>query len=655
MRRELSIDIETYCELDIRKVGAYRYANHESFEILLLAYAYDDEPVSIIDLAKGEILPLFLIHDIQSEDITKGITITAYNANFERTCLSSFFGQKLPPNAWDCTAVWASILGLPNTLGKVGEVLRLEEDQQKLKTGKALINYFCKPCKPTKRNQGRTRNLPEHDPEKWELFKEYCIGDVIAERAIRRKLKNFPMTDTERELWLLDQHINDRGVLIDQQLVSNIVDYNTEHVAVLEAEAIEISGLDNPQSLAQLKGWFLKHEGVEIKSLTKDTIPELLERTDISGNGKRLLEIRQELSKTSVSKYDAMQRAACDDDRIRGILQFYGANRTGRWAGRIVQVHNLPRNSDDIDIARELVVDGDFEMLELLYPSTSRVFSELIRTAIVAPDDKSFVVADFSAIEARVIAWLAGEKWRQDVFASHGKIYEASASQMFKVPLEEVTKDLRQKGKVSELALGYQGGKHALIAMGALDMGIPEEELPELVDAWRKSSPNIVKLWKTVETAAIKAVREHRPVTIQYGITFIYEKGILFIQLPSGRRLAYVKPELKRGNFDKLALCYMGMDQTKKIWTTQWTYGGKLVENIVQAVARDCLGVAMLRIDRSESPIVMHVHDEVVCEVEDQMTDLVLASAYELMSQPIKWAPGLELNADGFVAKFYQK
>ncbi len=646
----LSIDIETYSSVDLAKCGVYTYTEAEDFEILLFGYAFDDEPVQVVDLASGEPLPHHVLQALTDPNVIK----TAFNANFERTCIAKHFGYRMPPWQWRCTQVHALTLGLPIHLEGVAKAMKLK--QQKDTAGKLLIRYFSMPCKPTKANGRRTRNLPEHAPEKWEQFKTYCRKDVEVEREIRKALERFPVPPIEQRLWELDQKINDYGVQIDPDLVTNAITCDTQYQERLIKEAARLTGLDNPKSVVQLKTWLLEAEGLEVESLNKESVPELLKQTE-SDTVKRVLELRQEMAKTSVKKYQAMDRARCQDNRIRGLLQFYGANRTGRWAGRLVQVQNLPKNDlPDLDLARQLLIAGEYETLELLYESVPAVLSQLIRTAFVPAEGRRFIVADFSAIEARVVAWYAGEKWRLDVFNTHGKIYEASAAAMFKVPIETITKGnpLRQKGKIAELALGYQGGVGALINMGALKMGLKEEELPELVNTWRQANPAIVQFWYDVERAAIEAVRDKTAVHLHHGLVFSYESGILFIRLPSGRRLAYVRPRIETDErFGKPALTYEGAEQGTKQWGRINTYGGKLVENIVQATARDCLAEAMLRLDAAGYKIVMHVHDEVVLEMPHSTGSL--EEVCEIMSQPIKWAPGLPLQADGFECDYYKK
>lgn len=661
----LAIDLETYSSVDLKRCGVYAYTEVEDFQILLFAYAINDGPVQIIDLARGEKLPGKIIDALFNPAFTK----TAFNANFERTCLAKHFGREMPAEQWECTAVQSLNMGLPMTLDEVGKVLKLEK--QKLGTGFSLIRFFSVPRRKSAIDpdiagclnfsgtvtKDRTRNLPEDAPEKWQEFKQYCIQDVAVEQSIRKALSHYsPLPDKEHRLWALDQKINDRGVQIDIPLVINALACDKAYRARLEAEAIRISGIDNPQSVSQLKTWLREAEGLEIASLSKATVPGIIKDTD-NESVKRVLNIRQELAKTSVRKYEAMQRSVCSDGRIRGLFQFYGANRTGRWAGRLVQVHNLPQNHlEDLDLARQLVREGDFETLELLFDSVSDTLSQLIRTAFIPAAGHRFIVADFSAIEARIIAWLASEEWRMEVFRTHGKIYEASASAMFRVPIEQITKTnpLRQKGKIAELALGYQGGPGALITMGALKQGLVEAELPGLVTSWRNANPAIVQLWKDVENAAMDAVANQCSVPLHHGITFRWEPGVLFVTLPSGRELCYVGPRiLKEERYNRKSLCYEGLNQTTKKWGRTFTYGGKLVENIVQAIARDCLGEAMLRFDDQKYRIVMHVHDEVVIEIPENQGDL--KTVCEVMGCPIEWAPGLPLPAAGFETMFYKK
>jgi DNA polymerase len=548
--------------------------------------------------------------------------------------------------------VKAAMLSLPLSLDAASKALQLENG--KMSEGKALIRYFCVPCKPTKANEQRARNYPHHAPDKWQRFKEYCAQDVVTERTIGNKISFFQVPEMEKRLYKLDQEINDRGVLIDPELVKNAIRIDIEHRERLTKEAVTLTGLDNPNSIAQLKTWISKEMDEEVESLNKKDIPAILAKTD-NTIVQKVLELRQEMSKTSVKKYAAMYNAAGKDNRIRGLFQMCGANRTWRWASRLVQVQNLPRNEmKDLELARTIVKSGDLECLELMYNSVSDVLKQLIRTAFIASEGRRLLPADFSAIEARVIAWLAGEKWRLDVFNTHGKIYEASAAQMLKVPLESITKgsDLRQKGKVAELALGYQGGVNALIKMGALEMGLKEDELPALVNMWRQANPMIVKFWNTCQQAAHEAVEFRTIVSIQHGIKFFMEKGILFIQLPSGRRLSYLKPKLKQGKYGPV-LTYEGMDQTTKKWGVQETYGGKLVENIVQATARDVLADAMLRLNDKMYIIVMHVHDEAVMDMANSRGSI--DEVNEIMGQPIAWAKGLPLKAESYETMFYKK
>lgn len=644
----LAIDIETFSSADLLKGGVYKYVESPDFDILLFAYSFDGADVEIIDLTVDE-LPENLIEVLTDSRILK----TAHNANFERTCLQKYLGIELSPDQWSCTMAVASMVGLPLSLDAVAKALNLE--QQKDATGKSLIRYFCLPCKPTKVNGSRIRNHPQDDPEKWEKFKHYCMQDVRTEQAIRKRINWFTVPDSEIKLWQLDQRINDKGILLDPTLVNRAIAMDLEYNDKLVIEAIQLTGLDNPNSVSQLKKWMQEAIGEEVETLSKNSIPELLKKTD-DKIVKRVLHIRQEMSRTSVKKYKAMEAAICADMRVRGLLQYYGANRTGRWAGRLVQVQNLPQNHlPDLELARSLVRDGDTELVDMAFGNVPDTLSQLIRTSFVAPPGHRFIIADFSAIEARVIAWLAGEQWRLQVFNTHGKIYEASASQMFKVPIQDIKKgsDLRQKGKVSELALGYQGGPNALITMGALKMGLKEEELPMLVRMWRNANKAIVAFWNTVQDAAITCVRDNTLEKIQHGISFFMERGVLFIELPSKRRLAYLRPKLVNSKFGGMALTYEGMSQTTKQWTRQDTYGGKLVENIVQAVARDCLADAMLRLDAAGYNEVMHVHDEIV--MEEPYGKGSLEEVNKIMGTTIPWAKGLPLKADSYECEFYKK
>ncbi|MDU1314489.1 MAG: DNA polymerase [Clostridium septicum] len=650
--RTLAIDVETYCELDIKNVGAYRYCEHPSFEIMLFAYAFDDEPVEIVDLMNNEDLPDEVIKALEDKTVLK----CAFNANFERNAISNDHVLiECKPSQWECTMVRTLTMGLPGSLDMVGKALHFEEDKQKMKEGKALIQYFCKPCKPTKTNGGRTRNLPKHDFENWELFKEYCKQDVEVEREIRKKLSKYKTTEKEKRLWDLDQEINDRGINLDLVLAQKAIECDEQFKDRLTKEAIELTGLSNPNSPTQLKTWLSEKVGHEVKSLTKDTIPKLIEEST-DKNMSRALELRQLMAKTSIKKYQAMKNARCDDGRVRGLLQFYGANRTGRWAGRLVQVQNLPQNHlPDLDDARALIRNGNFDEVEFLFDSVPDTLSQLIRTAFIPGEGNRFIVADFSAIEARVIAWYAHENWRLEVFKTHGKIYEASASQMFHVPIESVKKgsDLRQKGKIAELALGYGGSVGAIKSMDKSG-SIPEEELPGLVKSWRNANPNITKFWWDCDRAAKRAINERTTVTIQYGLKFIYDPGVLFIQLPSGRRLSYIRPKIEDGKFEgSEVITYEGMEQTSKQWKRLETYGPKLVENIVQATARDCLAEALFNVDKAGYKTVMHVHDEIIMDVPIGFGSVEKVN--EIFGEDIQWAPGLPLKADGYECSYYMK
>lgn len=642
--RTLSIDIETYSSVDLAKSGVYRYAEAPDFEILLFGYSVDAGPVQVVDFACGEKIP----KEIQQAILDNNVTKWAFNAQFERICLSKYFGIHLAPDSWRCTMVWSAYLGLPLSLE--GAAIVTGADKKKLTEGKELIRYFSVPCKPTVTNGGRTRNLPEHAPEKWNSFKAYNLRDVEVELSIQEKLQKFPMPEEEWNNYILDQQINDRGIQLDLELVKKAIQCDEKVREELTSRLKELTDLDNPNSVVQMKSW-LSENGLETDSLDKASVKALLK--EAPDNLSEVLELRQLLAKSSVKKYTAMENAVCTDGRARGLLQFYGANRTGRFAGRLIQVQNLPQNHlSDLEQARRLVRGGHFDALEILYDSIPGVLSELIRTAFVPKKGYKFIVADFSAIEARVIAWLAGETWRNEVFATHGKIYEASASQMFKVPLEEVTKGspLRQKGKIAELALGYGGSVGALKAMGALDMGLTEEELKPLVYAWRNANPNIVRLWWDVDRAVKEAVTE-RCRTETHRIRFEYRSGMLLIWLPSGRQLTYVKPRMGINSFGSEAVTYEGVGATKK-WERIESYGPKFVENIVQAISRDLLCHSMRNLDESGLNIVMHVHDEVVLEVP---LEICVQDVCVLMGQVPPWAHGLLLRADGFECDFYKK
>ncbi len=645
--RELSIDIETYSSVDLAKSGVYAYAESPDFQILLLAYAWDNEPVQIVDLAQGEELPQKLCNALFDESVKK----LAFNATFERVCIQSMLGVKLPIEQWRCTAVHAKILGLPNSLEAVGAVVGLSAEEQKLKTGKALIRYFCVPCKPTKSNCGRTRNLPAHDLERWELFKEYCCQDVEAERAIRRKIERFAIPQKEIELYHLDQMINDRGVGVDLVLAENAIEIDEKEKARLLKAAQDLTGLENPKSTTQLKGWIEKTAGIEVESLNKKNIETV--KTDADNSAVTdMLDIRKGLSKTSTEKYAAMLRTVCKDGRIRGLTQFYGAGRTGRWAGRLVQLQNLPQNKmpdKSLDIAREFVKLGDSQALELLFDSIPDTLSQLIRTALVPAQGKEFLVADFSAIEARVLAWLAGEEWRLKVFRTHGKIYEASAEKMFHLPEGSVGKGdpMRQKGKIAELALGYGGSVGAMTAMGALDMGLKEEELKPIVNSWRAANEAITQFWWDVDRAVKTTIRTKRPAPLQYGMGCRMEGCLLKLRLPSGRELSYVKPRLVNDQIEYEGTLASGG------WGKIITYGPKLVENITQAVARDCLAETMVRLEQKGFAIVFHVHDEVICEMEAGKHSV--EEVCNSMAMPIEWAKGLPLKAEGYRCNYYKK
>lgn len=642
--RTLSIDIETYSSVDLAKSGVYRYAEAPDFEILLFGYSVDGGPVQVVDLACGEKIP----QEIQNAVLDSQIIKWAFNAQFERICLSRYFGVWLEPASWRCTMVWSAYLGLPLSLE--GAAIVTGADKKKLTEGKELIRYFSVPCKATQSNGGRTRNLPEHSFEKWESFKAYNLRDVEVELSIQEKLQKFPMPEEEWNNYILDQQINDRGIQLDLELVKKAIQCDEKVREELTSRLKELTDLDNPNSVVQMKSW-LSENGLETDSLDKAAVKALLKEAPY--HLSEVLELRQLLAKSSVKKYTAMENAVCTDGRARGLLQFYGANRTGRFAGRLIQVQNLPQNHlSDLEQARRLVRGGHFDALEILYDSIPGVLSELIRTAFVPKKGYKFIVADFSAIEARVIAWIASETWRNEVFATHGKIYEASASQMFKVPLEEVTKGspLRQKGKIAELALGYGGSVGALKAMGALDMGLTEEELKPLVYAWRNANPNIVRLWWDIDRAVKEAVTE-RCRTETHRIRFEYRSGMLLIWLPSGRQLTYVKPRMGINSFGSEAVTYEGVGATKK-WERIESYGPKFVENIVQAISRDILCCAMRKLNEKGFDIVMHVHDEVVLEVPLEVT---VTDICTLMNQTPTWAQGLLLRADGYECNFYKK
>lgn len=641
--KRISIDLETYSSVDLGKSGVYKYAESEDFEILLFAYSLNNEKVKVIDLARGEIIPEEILSALSDESIEKW----AFNANFERVCLSRFLGKRLKPQGWYCTMIWSAYLGLPLSLEKVGDVLKL--DKQKMNEGKALIRYFSIPCKPTKTNGMRTRNLPHHDLEKWSTFKEYNQRDVETEMEIKKKLSAFPMPQSEWENYWVDQNINDRGILIDEVLVDSAIKFDE----ILREEnmdrAIELTGLENPNSPLQLKEW-LNKKGLEIDSLAKKDVESALKNAE--GDIKEVLELRQELSKSSVRKYDAMKNVKGKDNRARGLIQFYGANRTGRYSGRLIQVQNLRRNNlKDLDLARSLVKNRDFETMEILYESPSDILSQLIRTAFIAKEGTRFIISDFSAIEARVLAWLAGEQWVLDAFENGEDIYCRTASRMFGVPVAKhgVNGHLRQKGKIATLACGYQGALGALKAMGGIEMGLSEDELQSIVDSWRETNPNIVSLWWDIDSV-VKRVVKTRSKERYKSLVISYDKGVLFTELPSKRRLAYPKAKIGTNRFGGESIVYEGIVVGNK-WDKIESYGGKFVENIVQAIARDILAEAMMRLEKKGFNIVMHIHDEVVIESDSSSIEEV----NEIMSIVPSWTPGLILDADGFESEFYKK
>ena len=693
----LSIDIETFSSVDIKKSGMYKYVQSSDFQILLLAYSIDGGPVQIVDMAQGEQLPNFILYALQNPQIIKH----AYNAAFEWYCLSKFYYS--PLEQWRCTMMHGLYCGYTAGLAATAIALGLPEDKRKMGIGSALIRTFCVPCKPTTRNGNRTRTMPHHEPEKWQLFKEYCKQDVVTEMEVERRLSSFPVPCQEQRLWELDQRINARGVAVDPELIDGALYCDEVTSGELMNEAIRLSGLENPKSVKQLSEWLMEETGEDVPNLQKSTVKELIKNTD-SDVARRMLEIRQELAKTSIKKYMAMKEAVCDDGKIRGLLQFYGANRTGRWAGRMVQVQNLPKNYlMTLSHARECVRHKKLDVLKVVYGNIPDTLSQLIRTAFIPSAGNVLLVADFSAIEARIIAWLAGEQWRLDVFATHGKIYEASASQMFGVPIEKISKgnpeyELRQKGKVAELALGYQGSTGALISMGALAMGLTEEELPDIVYRWRSANKRIVDLWYSLENAALEVMRTGQPVGVK-GLLFSregdYNNGQDFftITLPSGRKLYYARPFLSSKNeWGKESLYYHGVNQETKKWEKVPTYGGKLAENVTQAIARDCLAESLVRLETAGYKAVMHIHDEVVLDVPVSDESLMVGLCYpvkeynpdqcpescnrynecrhiwwdldptqqlqtvcRIMGEPISWAPGLQLRAEGFITNFYKK
>lgn len=645
-RRRLLIDLETYSSVDISKAGSFKYMEAPDFEILLLAYAWDDGPVQVLDFTDP--FTLDGLSDVVDGILDPDTVKVAHNSAFEREALTRYLGQDLPPEEWEDTMVLAAMNGLPQSLDAAGAALQLKD--QKIKEGTSLISYFCKPCKPTIANGGRTRNLREHAPDKWARFIEYCRRDVEVEQAIYYRLRHFPVPDWERRVWALDARINERGVLVDTELAEAAIAVDEAFTEEHSAELQRLTGLDNPNSVAQLKDW-LETVGVQVDSLNKATVADL-RATVTDPTTRRVLELRQMLGKTSTKKYQSMITAACEDHRVRGIMQYYGAGRTGRWAGRIVQPQNLPQNHlADIDKVRELVRQRDLETLELCYDSVPDVLSQLIRTALVAKPGHTFLVADYSAIEARVIAYLAGEKWRMDTFAQGGDIYCSSASQMFGVPVVKhgINGHLRQKGKIAELACGYGGGVGALKNFGADKMGLSEEEMQTIVNQWRQASPTIPKFWRDTENAAKRALENPgRTFTLPCGVKYRKDADALRCQLPSGRVLSYWGARLEDNS-----IVFQGQNQTTRKWEKTETWGGKLVENIVQAYARDCLAVALLRLDEAGFAPVFHVHDEVICE--EPIGGRTWQDVAEIMGQPIDWAPGLLLRGDGYETRFYMK
>ena len=647
--RNLSIDIETYSDVDLSKCGVYKYVEGD-FHILLFAYAFDDEDVKIVDLACGEELPQEVLDAIDDPNVIKW----AWNAQFERTCIGHYLGRVLSPDSWRCSMVHAASLSLPLSLKEAAKALKTGE--QKDKAGENLIRYFSVPCKPTKSNGGRTRNLPEHNPEGWQQFKDYCMQDVRTERDIRKRLEVFPLMEHEWDYYHMDQRINDRGVLIDKKLVEQAIACDLMLSDAMTKKAYELTGLENPNSVSQLKTW-LQERGIEIDSLGKKEVAAMitdLDKHSCDQEALDMLKLRLQMAKSSVKKYQAADRCTCADGRARGLFQFSGANRTQRWSGRNIQLQNLPQNHiSTLDEARELVKMGCFDMVESIYGNTPDILSQLIRTMLIAKPGHKFIVADFSAIEARVLAWLAGEEWRMEAFKNGEDIYCASASQMFGVPVVKhgINGELRQKGKVAELACGYGGAAGALISMGALDMGLSEEELPDLIDDWRNSNPKIVQFWWDIEKAAIESIKDHKDRQVgRIGVSF--SNNTLWLQLPSGRRLAYIKPKLQPNRFGRLSITYEGLGQNNK-WCRIETYSGKLVENITQATARDLLAEAMWRIENAGLDIVGHVHDEVILEVPED--GVAVEDVCQIMNQTPKWADGIVLNSRGYSGSYYFK
>lgn len=660
-QRIVHIDIETFSDVNLAKCGVYRYAESDSFQILLVAYAFDDGPVRIADLASGEPFPQELLDAF----FDSGTTCMAHNAQFERVCFSSYLKQQYPgtylqegeflnPDGWYCTMVQAAELGLPFSLDGVATVLKTGE--QKDKRGKDLIRYFCVPCKPTKSNGGRTRNLPEHDPQKWVEFKAYCMQDVATERDIHRRMQHFPLSETELAFYHMDQRINDRGWKIDLPFVRQAIACDMLHSEQMIARAYELTGLENPNSVSQLKGW-LEARGIQLDSLSKKAVAQAVKELESGGCDAEVLEmlkLRQKLAKSSVKKYEACERAVCKDGRARGLFLFYGANHTGQFTSRLIQVQNLPQNHlEPLEIARNLVKTGQFGALEYFFGNTPQVLSELIRTAFVPKEGCRFIVADFSAIEARGLSWLAGEEWRMEVFRTHGKIYEATAANMFHIPMESITKTSpeRQKGKQAELGCGYGGSVGALISMGALENGLKESELQDIIDAWRQANPKIVQLWYDIDRAAHKAIRTGQPQTVGK-ICIAYQGGMMLIRLPSGRRLVYIRPRLEPNRFGHMSITYEGIGIGNK-WERLETYGAKLVENITQGMCRDILVEAMRRVEQAGFDIVAHVHDEMILEIPNGVSSV--EEICGIMSIPPEWCADLPLRADGYECRFYRK
>lgn len=660
-QRIVHIDIETFSDVNLAKCGVYRYAESDCFQILLIAYAFDDGPIRIADLARGEPLPQELMDAFFDPDTI----CMAHNAQFERICFSGYLKRKYPgmylreheflnPESWYCTMVQAAELGLPFSLDGVATVLKTGE--QKDKRGKDLIRYFCVPCRPTKANGGRSRNLPEHAPQKWEEFKSYCIQDVATERDIHRRMQHFPLSETELAFYHMDQRINDRGWKIDLPFVRQAIACDMLYSEQMTARAYELTELENPNSVSQLKGW-LEARGIRLDSLSKKAVAQAVKELGSGGCDAEVLEmlkLRQKLAKSSVKKYEACERAVCQDGRARGLFLFYGANHTGRFTSRLIQVQNLPQNHlEPLEIARNLVKTGQFGALEYFFGNTPQVLSELIRTAFVPKEGCRFIVADFSAIEARGLSWLAGEEWRMEVFRTHGKIYEATAANMFHIPIESITKTSpeRQKGKQAELGCGYGGSVGALISMGALENGLKESELQDIIDAWRQANPKIVQLWYDIDRAAHKAIRTGQPQTVGK-ICIAYQGGMMLIRLPSGRRLVYIRPRLEPNRFGHMSITYEGIGVGNK-WERLETYGAKLVENITQGMCRDILVEAMRRVEQAGFDIVAHVHDEMIVEVPNGVSSV--EEICGIMSVPPEWCADLPLRADGYECRFYRK